>query len=417
MQTSLFKISSLNSLSVIIKLVIGFITSKVIAVFVGPSGMALVGNFRNFVGTLETLSTFGSQNGIVKYIAENQDNKLVVKRYFSTIIISVISVSTVISLLLFFLSDFWNEKIFGSQFNFSFVFKAFAFALPFYALSLVLIAIINGFGKFKTVIYINIVGNIIGLLCSVFFIFYLNTLGALLTIIISPSLLFGVAYYYISKEIDFFDSVHIRYFDFKIIKGLSQYFIMAFVAGIFGSIVFLMIRKHVIHVVGIEQAGYWEAITRISTYYLMFVSSILTLYFLPKLTIAKNNQETKKMFWSYYKTIFPVFILGVLIIYFLRFFIVRLLFTQEFLPVTTLFFWQLLGDTLKIASWILGFQFIAKKLTVAFIVSEIFSLSVAYVSSMFFINEYGIEGVVMAHALTYFIYFIVLIVYFRKSLI
>ncbi|HBK83540.1 MAG TPA: O-antigen translocase, partial [Flavobacterium sp.] len=41
----LLKITSLNSVSVFFKIIIGFITSKVIALFIGPSGMALVGNF------------------------------------------------------------------------------------------------------------------------------------------------------------------------------------------------------------------------------------------------------------------------------------------------------------------------------------------------------------------------------------
>ena len=74
-QTSLFKITSLNSFSVVLKIGIGLITSKILAVFVGPSGMALVGNLRNFLTSLENISTLGFQNGIVKYAAENEKNK------------------------------------------------------------------------------------------------------------------------------------------------------------------------------------------------------------------------------------------------------------------------------------------------------------------------------------------------------
>jgi PST family polysaccharide transporter len=167
---------------------------------------------------------------------------------------------------------------------------------------------------------------------------------------------------------------------------------------------------------GIEQAGFWEAMGRISSYYFLFISSIIGIYFLPKLTIATTNQETKSLFWEYYKGILPVFIIGVVIIYFLRDFIVQLLFTKEFLPVSKLFFWQLVGDTFKAASIILGYQFFAKKMTIAFIVFEIFSLTVLYVSSIFFVSIFSIEGVVIAHALTFCTYFLTLGIYFRKSL-
>ena len=107
---------------------------------------------------------------------------------------------------------------------------------------------------------------------------------------------------------------------------------------------------------------------------------------------------------------------GLVIIYFLRFVIVNLLFNHAFLPVTTLFFWQLTGDVLKVTSLILGYKFFAKKLTVAFIISELFSLAVLYFSSLYFINEFGIQGIVMAQALDNFVYLLLLIVYFRKSL-
>ena len=415
-QTNLFKIASLNSLSVILKLGIGLITSKVMAIFVGPSGLALIGNFRNFVGFLETISTLGFQNGIVKYIAETKKKELELKRYVSTVCISVASVSMVLSCFLFFFSSYWNTVIFGSSSDYSFVFKIFALALPWYAFSLVLVAIINGLERFKNVIYINIIGNCIGLLVSVGFIYCYQTLGALLATIITPSLLFIVSFYYINKEFLLLGLIRFEFFQFKIIKKLSDYFLMAFFSGMVSSLVFLAIRKNIITTLGIQQAGYWEAMTRISSYYLLFFSSILTLYFLPKLAVSKSNQETKKVFWSYYINILPFLILGLLLLYFSRFFIIKILLTKDFLPVTTLFFWQLLGDLFKMASWILGYQFFAKKLTLAFIISELFSLGLLYFLSNYLITVFGTQGIVMAQAIDNSIYLLVLVFYFRKSL-
>ena len=53
---------------------------------------------------------------------------------------------------------------------------------------------------------------------------------------------------------------------------------------------------------------------------------------------------------------------------------------------------------------ILGFQFFAKKLTVAFIISELFSLCVLYFSSIYLIQFFGIQGIVMAQAFDNLIY-------------
>jgi len=415
-QTNLFKITSLNSLSVLIKIGIGLVTSKLLALFVGPSGMALVGNLRNFSSSLESISTLGFQNGIVKYVAESKGDKQQLQKTISTVFISLFLVSILLSSFLYFLAVFWNKQIFGSHFEYEIVIKALALALPWLTISVFLLSVINGLGKFAAVIWITILGNVIGLIVSISLILQYKTLGALLSIVISPALLFFVTYYFISKEFQFSRIIRFNYFDFKIIRNLSSYSLMALVSSVLGPLVLLAIRKNVIVVVGIEQAGFWETMSRISSYYMMFISTILTVYFLPKLAMAKDNLESKKVFWNFYKNILPLFIIGLIVIYFSRNLLIKLLFTSEFLPVTSLFFWQLFGDFLKVASLILGYQFYAKKMTLAFIFSELASLAVLYFSSIFLIKFFGIQGIVMAQALDNGIYLLVLMVYLRKSL-
>lgn len=415
-QTTLFKITSLNSLSVILKIGIGLITSKILAVFVGPSGMALVGNLRNFLTSLENISTLGFQNGIVKYTAENEKNKPELQKIITTVFISLLFLAIFLSGILFFTANYWNTRIFGSNSKYLLVFKVLALALPFYAVSIFFVALINGLGKFQKIIWINIIGNTIGLLVSIFMILKYQTIGALLAIVIAPALLFFVTFYLVQKEIDFFQIIKLKFFDFQILKNLSSYSLMAVVSSVLGPIVFLAIRNQIIQNLGMEQAGYWETMTRISSYYLLFVSTILTVYFLPKLAKASTNEETKSIFWQFYKFILPVFILGLIILYFLRFFVVELLFTKEFLPVTNLFFWQFLGDIFKVCALILGYQFFAKKLTWAFILSELFSLSVLYFASLYYMKIFQIEGIVLAYAFQNLCYLLLLGIYFRKSL-
>ena len=415
-RTPLFKITSLNSVSVLLKIIIGLITSKVIAVFVGPSGLALVGNLRNFLTSIENIATLGFQNGIVKYVVDHKNDNQELKKIISTVFLTLLISVLLLSGVLFLFAVYWNDFIFGKNYEYTIIFKVLALVLPWYTVSIFLITLINGLGKFNSVIKINIIGNIIGLFFSIIIIWQFKTFGALLSIIIPPSLLFFVAFYFINKEIPFVKTISSSYFDFRIIKNLSSYSLMALVSAVLGPLVFLAIRNNIIATLGIDQAGFWEAMTRISSYYLMFISTILTVYFLPKLAFATSKKATKNVIWSYYKTILPVFIFGLIIIYFLRFFIVKLLFTPIFLPVTGLFFWQLIGDVFKAGSIILGYQFYAKKLTIPFIISEVASLLLLYFFSNYFILLFGIEGVAMAYALNYFIYFLGLVVYFRKSL-
>ncbi len=71
-----------------------------------------------------------------------------------------------------------------------------------------------------------------------------------------------------------------------------------------------------------------------------------------------------------------------------------------------LFAWQMLGDTLKIGSWILGYVLTARAFVGLFIVSEIiFSLSF-YGFVWFLSGAVGLEGASMAHAINYLLHFL-----------
>jgi PST family polysaccharide transporter len=415
-KNDLLKIASLNGLSVVLKIAIGLITSKVLAVFVGPSGLALVGNFKNFVASVETIATLGFQNGIVKYVVESEYEQSKLKKTLSTLFFSITIVAIGLSIILFFLADFWSATVFGVGFRYSLAFKAFAIALPWYANALLIISIINGLGKSKKVIAITIIGNLIGLFVSILLVINFQTLGALLGIITTPSLLFFVAIYFLNKDLKLFEYLKWKDFDFLILKNLTAFSFMALFSAVVGPLVYLKIRTFAILKVGAEQAGFWVTMDMIANYYLLFVGTILTIYFLPKLVKANTKIDTKSVLWDYFKSIVPIFVLGLILIYFLRFFIIKLLFTKAFLPVSELFIWQLSGDIFRAIALILGYNLVAKKLTFQFIGFEILSLSTMYVLSKMLLPIYGIEGILMAHCGTYFTYMIALIIYFRKSI-
>lgn len=411
----ILKITSLNGISVALKICIGFISSKVIAVYVGPAGMALVGNFRNFTTMIESVGLLGFQNGIIKYVAESENDIQKQQKFLSTCVISLLLVVVLLSVGLYLFSGFVSFRLFGNNSEYENVILIASFCIPWYIASLFLINVLNGFGLYKKVISINIWGNILGLLVSVILIVQYKTFGALLSLIISPTLLFGITVFHLNKITPFF-TISFQFFDFEVLKKLSQYSLMALFSSVIGSYVYLSIRNNVIDNLGINKAGYWEAMMRISSYYLLFLTTILTVYFLPQLSKSKSKKETKIVFWSYFKGVIPLFVLGLLLLFFLKDLIVPILLSDKFQPTTSLFFWQLIGDIFKAISLILGYQFFAKKLTKAFILTESFSLLVLYCSSLYFTSIFDIEGIVMAHAFTYFVYVIVLGTYFRKTI-
>jgi len=411
----LFKVTSLNGISVLVKIVTGFVTSKIIAVFLGPSGMALVGNFRNFITAVENIGTVGFQNGIIKYVADFHNKEDSLKSFLATVTTIIFIVVLLLSGVLFFTADYWNVKLFGAHFQYDTIFKTLAFCLPWYIGSILLTSVLNGLEAYGKVIQINIIGNVLGMLLSLGLIYQYKEFGALLAIVMAPTIVFLVTVFYLYKKLNYF-KISFSNLNSTFLKNLSEYSLMALVSAVLGPIVLLSLRNTVIHTISYEAAGYWEALVRISSYYFLFLSTILTVYYLPKLSKSESEAATKKLFWSYFKGIIPFFIIGLVVLYFSRAYLIPLLFSHDFQPVSDLFFWQFIGDVFKAISLILGYQFFAKKLTKAFIISEVFSFAVLWISGHYLMSVFGIEGIVMANAVTYAVYLITLTVYFRKSL-
>lgn len=106
--------------------------------------------------------------------------------------------------------------------------------------------------------------------------------------------------------------------------------------------------------------GNWEAMTRLSGAYLMLVTTTLGVYYLPRLSELKTFHEIKHEVYTGYKFIFPLALVGGLVVYLLREWIIKLLFTESFMPMQELFLWQIIGDILKIGSWILAYLMLGK---------------------------------------------------------
>lgn len=413
-QQPLFKVTSLNSVHILLKLIFGFITSKALALFVGANGMAYVGNFRAFLNVVENFSLLGIQNAVVKYVSEYQNDKTKLKSVLATFGILLLASSICISLFLIFGANYLSKQLFNHSETYAFLFYILAILFPLYVFSTFCISVVNGFQQYKNVIYIQIISSAIALLFSVFLIYYYSTFGALVSLVLAPIFVFFVCLFYLKNLISFSDVLSLQSFDFSVVKNLSEYVLMALVSGVIGSFVLLEIRTDIVKFTGLQTAGIYEGLQRIVSYYLLFISSIMTIYFYPK--IAETNSNTKEIIFNYLKTIIPIFAFGLFIIYFSRKFIIQVLFSSEFETMESLFFWQLLGDLLKAISLIFGTILIATKQTKVFIITEIISLCILYFSTNLMLHTIGINGIVMAHVITYFMYLLVLVIYFRKEL-
>jgi PST family polysaccharide transporter len=276
----------------------------------------------------------------------------------------------------------------------------------FYTGNTLLLAIINGYKQFNLYVKISIVSSIVGLLLSLLLVIPFGVNGALLNTVTSQSLVFGIALLVAKKAKMVCLSKDSLWGKFNREKAL-QYFhfsLMTLVSAFTVPVSQLIIRGFIIDHFSIQEAGWWEGLNRLSNMYLMIITSSFGVYYLPKLSELSDNKAIKREIKNAYKVIIPCLLVGLAGVYFGRFIIITILFSPEFYEMSGLFFWRLVGDFLKIASWLIAYLMHAKAMTKLFIVTEISFTGLTVVFSVVFGFMLGLQGVVLGYAVNYMIY-------------
>ena len=413
----LVKITSLQTASVLTRIIAGILTSKAIAVFIGAEGLALIGNLRNFVGSFQTVATLGFYKGTVRYVSEFKDNTVKLSKTLSTVYYAGFISTVIVSFFCYFWAEWINNVIFPNYNDYAYVIQIFAIVLPFYALNMFSFSIMNGFSKYKILIIINIIGQVLSVSIALLLIYQNKLAGALISVVIAESLIFLITLVGIINRKSLISQIKVSEVSYSVFKKLSPYSLMALFSAVLLPCVAIAIRSYIIENIGYKDAGFWEAMTRISSYYLMFVSSLIALYLLPRFAELNGTKEFKKEVLSFYKTIMPYLIGGLLLIYLLKHYIVIGIFSQEFKPVEDLFLFQLLGDFIRILSIIIAYQFLAKKMFWHYILTEAFLIIILYTTSVYFIDMYDdVEGAVIAHFVSYLMYYGIVLLIFGSSI-
>lgn len=411
-----FRTTIYSSVSSLIKIFASFLTGKIIALSTGPSGLAVIGQFNNFVYIVFNLANGAINSGVVKYTAENQfDSKFLGKLYSTATRISIYS-SVALGLILVGFSSTISILLLHSNIYINPI-RILGLSLVLYSLNSLLLSILTGLSKIRIYTIINTVGSILGLILTIVLVFLYHITGALYAVVLSQTLVFFVASFLIIKNnilsFDFF----LQSFNFDLARKLSHYSLMAIVSSLSIPITLILIRNLMTERIGVNAAGNWQGLMRVSEGYLAVITAVFATYYLPKLSTLSSNGELRLEVFKMMKIVFPVVLTMTTVIYFSRYFLIELLYSSEFNKMEELFLFYLIGDVFKIMSWTLSYILLAKSMTKEYIFCEIgYSLFYIFLAHGL-IDSLGEIGVVLSYLLSSLLYLLSMLFIFRHLLI
>jgi polysaccharide transporter, PST family len=411
---NLLKTSFLSSIATVIKILTGFIVNKILAYYVGPAGIAQIGQLQNFFSIVSNLSNFSISQGVTKYVSfygEEEDKQI---KYINAAITISFIASLITGLLIIVLQKYLSIILLGSE-QYADIFIYIGIFLIFYAINSILLAAVNGFKKIRKFTLINVTQSFFGLALSILLTVKWGLSGAMYAYILSQTLVLLISIGFLLKE-DWVKKIRLRKVDRSIMKSYSNYTIMSMIHILTVPVSFIIIRNYITDTLSMDHAGYWQGLTKISDTYLMFITMSLSVYYLPRLSEIKDDLKLKKEIFDGYKLIIPILTVILLGVYFMKDIAILILYSEEFLVMRELFLFQLIGDFFKIASWLISFNMLVKEMTKHVIITELFYSITLTVLSIVFIKMFGLIGVTYAYSITYFLYFLMVAYMMRHIL-
>jgi len=402
----LLKVTSFTALLTLLKMACGFIIAKVVAIYAGPTGLAMLGQLQSLISSLSGIVNAPVGAGVIRYTAEYNHKGLdACTPWWRASLQWSIALLVIIMPLGYFNAPMLSQWLF-EQPDYAWLIVIISFVLPFSAIGTLVNSVINGQQQYRRFVVLGMISVLISSSIMVTLIIYQNIDGALLAASIQTGLI-GIVMLISSLRQPWFK---LRYWfgqtETKHKKAIGGYVLMAVTSALTVPVALMLVRNLLVEHVGWEQAGQWQAVWKISEVYLGVITMALGTYYLPKLSSLKGVDSIRQEINKTVKIILPIVFILAVAVYLLRDVAIYILFTDEFTGARDLFLIQLIGDVVKIASWMYAYPMLSRGATKWFVSTEIIFSILFVFFAWFFIPSYGAQGANIAYLVNYSIFFL-----------
>ncbi|MBE2896809.1 lipid III flippase WzxE [Pasteurellaceae bacterium HPA106] len=409
--------------STLIKIGVGLLVVKLLAIYYGPKGVGLAANYMTLLTVLGVFAGAGIFNGVTKYVSQFEHDEHNSQSILGSASFIILCFSLLLGVVMLSFAKPIAQFLF-TQSGYHHIIQIVALCQLGIALSNYFLAILRGYRDAKYNAISTIVGALLGVLAFLTGLYLFDYQGALIGLALVPGLAFIPALLAL-KRYDKQSEPHFKlhylkpHFNRAQSKKLLTFSVMVFVTAITIPVAYILMRNWLNDRYGLEAVGLWQGVSKISDAYLQFVTAAFSVYLLPTFAKLSERAHIKQEIGRALKFVFPVTLVISVVIYLLRDVIIRILFSKQFSAMDELFFWQLCGDIFKVSSYIFGYLIVAKAALRLYILAEVTQFVLLLGSAYVLIPLHGAQGATQSYMLTYILYFLLCLlgfwIYQRKG--
>lgn len=383
------------------------IRSKAIAVFLGPAGVGIMGLLQTVISLISSATNFGLGVSAVRDISEadssgNQQQVIEIVSIFRKLVWLTGTLGMVVTAIF---SPLLSKLTFGN-YNYTWGFIWLASTVLLTQLATGQLVLLQGLRKINWLAKANVFASVLGLLFSLPLYYFYGNAGIIPALIITAVSVLMVQFYFANKveiigaEISFRQALQKG-------KGMLKLGFLLSLSGLISVAASYIIRLYISRMGGVEEVGFYSAgFTIVSTYVGLVFAAMGTDYY-PQLAAVNTDIEKSSALIQQQAEI-ALIILAPLICIFMVFIdgITVLMYTKDFLPISAMVHWAMLGIFFKAVSWSISFLFLAKADSKTFFWNEMAAHLYLLIFNIAGYYYFGLAGLGISFLLGYFIYLI-----------
>jgi O-antigen/teichoic acid export membrane protein len=185
-------------------------------------------------------------------------------------------------------------------------------------------------------------------------------------------------------------------------------------SGLVATVLLLAVRASIVRRQGLGMTGQFDAAWNISMNHVTLILGSVQAYYLPTLAAAKNAGERGKQIRGMLLVATLAAVPVIVTLAALKPLAVKLLYSAQFQSAPGFLRWTLVGDYLKVSSWVLATPMLATRDVAGFLCSDLLTHALFFTAAMLLARIVEpAEGAAMAFLISYAVYFAFSYVYAR----
>ena len=382
------------------------------AVMLGPQGVGLLSMLRQIRQTALSFGTINGQTALVQGIASHKDDKDKVA-YISSVFWIVLLAGTTVSVLLVIFASQISDAVLSSNDPKTITLVRWL-ALPIFlnVAASFLSGVLNGYRYIGRLAMAGVAGAFVMAMLSyptANFVYNGHLIAFIYMMTGSAIAAISTSIYFLQKELNIISILsksmtHIKLWAVKYFFSFSGTLL---ITGLASTGTLLIIRSMVIHSKGLTGAGIFDVAWTLSMMYVGLVTQSFGTYYMPTLSQITDNGERIVLMRKLFRLATLLMVPIIIAVIALKPLVIHLLYSVEFLPSLDIIRWMLIGDYLKVTSWVLAFPLLSYADMKTFLWTELlwngFLLSGGYVALILWGH---LEGIGILFVLSYSTYLI-----------